>query len=190
MYVMRTLLLVLFAAACSPSPLAAVDTDFLRAWETAQKARPAHIAATARIAPASEPGTPMTIHGRVVGTDGAVVSDAVVFAWQTDMNGRYDRPDAPPHSWRLRGWALSGKGGTFTFHTIRPGAYPNGQEPEHVHFTVQTPKGERFFTDDLNFADDPLLARSRNRDAAAKVTTREGRQHVEVTLRLEATSRF
>ena len=188
---MRNLVFVLLAA-CTASPsLSAVDAEFLRAWETAQKARPASVASSSRIAPVGEPGTPLTIRGNVVDDRGVAVPNAIVFAWQTDANGRYDRPGTPAHSWRLRGWARSDARGAVTFQTIRPGAYPNGQEPAHVHFTVETDDDERYFTSDLQFADDPLLQkRSRNPNSASKVTERDGRQQVEVTLRLDPASRF
>lgn len=188
---MRNLLFVLLVA-CGASPtLNAVDGEFLRAWEAAQKTRPASVSNSGRIAPNGEPGTPLTIRGNLVDQRGAVVTNAIVFAWQTDANGLYDRPGTPPHSWRLRGWARTDSRGAFTFHTIRPVAYPNGMEPAHVHFTAETDGGQRYFTRDLQFADDPLLLkRGRNPANASKVTERDGRQLVDVTLRLDPQSRF
>lgn len=130
------------------------DEDFNRAWTAAQRAMPAQIHNVARIAPPNEPGRPLTIHGRVVLPDGrTAVANAVVFAWQTDDTGLYDVRGSAPHSWRLRGWARTDGKGRFTFHTIRPGAYPGGREAPHVHFSVET-RGRRYFPDDLRLSPD------------------------------------
>jgi protocatechuate 3,4-dioxygenase beta subunit len=168
-------------------PLAAIDREFLRAWESAQRSRPATVTTTGRIAPPSDPGVPLTIHGRVVTSAGAPVVNGIVFAWQTDASGQYDRRGTPAHSWRLRGWARTDDRGTFTFHTIRPAAYPDHREPAHVHFSLELTDGRRYFTRDLNFADDPLVKRSTD---AVAVTTRQGRQHVSIVLSLDPANRF
>lgn len=132
-------------------PLSAVDRDFLSAWERAQRDRPQSLTSAARIAPSGEPGTPLTIEGRVVDAEGRAIRDAVVFAWQTDNTGVYDRPGTPLHSWRLRGWVRTGERGTFTFTTIRPAPYPGRVARAHVHFTVTRSNGQRYFVDDLEF---------------------------------------
>ncbi len=182
---------LIFAIVLLPSIAHGIDIEFLRAWESAQKARPATISAIATIAEASEPGTPLTIRGRVVSRQGSAASGAIVFAWQTDANGVYDRPGAPAHSWRLKGWARTDARGEFTFHTIRPAAYPNGRIPAHVHFSVEAGAGRgRYFADDLLFADDPLLSGSGNAAGASQVTTRNGRQNVAVTLQLDEAQKF
>jgi protocatechuate 3,4-dioxygenase beta subunit len=179
--------LFLFLVSLISSSIAAMDTEFLRAWEAAQKERPARIQSIGTIADPSERGVPLTIRGEVLNPAGAAAPGAVVFAWQTDAKGAYDRRGAPAHSWRLRGWVRTDARGAFTFHTIRPAAYPNGREPAHVHFTVETADGRRYFVDDLHFADDPL---PKGEAEAAAVTTRNGRQHVAITLHIVETNRF
>ena len=180
-------------------PAVAQDTEFIRALERAQAARPATIASTARIAPESEPGIPLVIHGRLFGQDGKTpLPDAVVFAYHTDREGHYDRQGSPAHSWRLRGWVKTAADGAFEFSTIRPGAYPGTRIAQHVHFTLFTAAGERYHAGELNFADDPFIG-ERERTASeregefgeVRPVRRQGDvQHVDVRLRLDPRQRF
>jgi protocatechuate 3,4-dioxygenase beta subunit len=178
--------------------IAAQDVEFIRALERAQKERPANLTSTARIAPETEPGTPLVIHGRVFRDDGRTpVADAVVFAYHTDREGLYDRAGSPPHSWRLRGWARTDSEGRFEFRTIRPGAYPSRNQAAHVHFNVFTAEG-RFHGGALEFDDDPLIdAADRARPNASgefgtiRPVRREGSiQHVEFRIRLNPKEKF
>jgi protocatechuate 3,4-dioxygenase beta subunit len=158
--------------------LQAADTAWLRGWERAQQQRPAQLATKSQIAPPEEPGARMVIHGQVLQTDGTPLADAVVFAYHTDRKGLYDRRDAGPHSWRLRGWALTDASGRFEFDTIRPAEYPGGNAPPaHVHFTITAPDGKRYFGRDLH--PDEVTAR---RD--------HGADHVEHVLKLEQSRTF
>lgn len=181
------------------APAAAQDTEFIRALETAQKHRPAQVGTTARIAPESEPGDPMVIHGRAFAEDGTTpIAGAIVFAYHTDRTGLYDERSAGPHSWRLKGWAKTDKDGRFEFRTIRPGAYPQNNQAAHVHFTLFTPDGARYHAGELQFDDDRLLPereRARSRDAgnfgSVRPVRREGpTQHVEIALRVNPAEKF
>jgi protocatechuate 3,4-dioxygenase beta subunit len=144
------------------SPLAQ-DREFIAALERAQRDRPATLTSSARIAPASEPGTPLVLKGRAVDEDGKTpLAGAIVFAYQTDREGHYDRPGAGAHSWRLKGWARTDAGGRFEFATIRPGAYPSRNTAEHIHLNIFLADGRRYWADGVEFEDDPLVsARSR-----------------------------
>ena len=177
--------------------LGAQDVDYIRAIERAQKERPVGLATTGRIAPVGEPGTALVLRGRVVTESGSPAAKAIVFAYQTDRTGVYDRREAGAHSWRLKGWASADKDGRFTFETIRPGSYPNSNNPAHVHFTVFLPSGERFHAGEVRFANDPLVPQH-ERDAGARdefeevrpVTQRGGSEHVEFGLKLRSKDRF
>lgn len=192
-------LLSTILAAAFAMPAAAQDTQFIRALEAAQKQRPAQVGTTARIAPESEPGVPMVIHGRAFKADGTTpLADAIVFAYHTDRTGLYDERSAGPHSWRLKGWAKTDSEGRFEFRTIRPGAYPENNQPAHVHFTLFTPDGARYHAGELQFEDDTLLperVRASSRDAGAfgsvQPVRREGTtQHVDVALRVNPGQKF
>ena len=181
------------------APLAAQDTEFIRALERAQQARPASLTTAARIAPPSEPGSPLVIHGRAFAADGRTpLAGAVVFAYHTDREGLYDRPGSPAHSWRLRGWAKTDAEGAFEFSTIRPGAYPGTRIAQHVHFTLFPAAGERHHAGELHFADDPFVGdRERTQSESAgefgsvRPVRRQGDvQHVDVRLRLDPRQRF
>lgn len=176
---------------------AAQDLEFIRALERAQRGRPDSPAVRARIAPETEPGAPLVIHGRVHGEDRAPIGSAVVFAYHTDRHGLYDQASAGPHAWRLRGWAQTDAEGRFEFRTVRPGAYPSRNIPAHVHFTVFT-AGGRFHAGELRFEDDPLVRddeRSRSHGRGPYGWVRPvrkvgGTRHVEFSIRLDAAQRF
>ena len=177
--------------------LPAQDVEYIRAVEQAQKQRPATLAASARIAATGEPGTPLVLRGRIVNQDGSPAANAIVFAYHTDKTGNYDRREAGPHSWRLKGWARAGNDGRFTFETIRPGSYPDSRNPAHVHFTAFLPSGERYHAGEVQFANDPLIPASA-RDAGARdefeqvrPVRREGNvEHVDFALRIQPRNRF
>jgi protocatechuate 3,4-dioxygenase beta subunit len=173
-----------------PGLEASQDLEFIAALERAQRERPTQLASAARIAPESEPGDPLAVHGRAVAEDGQTpIPGAVIFAYHTDRTGRYDRPGAPPHSWRLKGWAMTGADGRFEFRTIRPGAYPQRNTPEHIHLNMFLPDGRRYWADGLVFDDDPLLPAA-ERAKAGHVRREGGTQHVDFTFRVIPANRF
>jgi protocatechuate 3,4-dioxygenase beta subunit len=195
---MKTPLLCLLSLLFVTS-LVAQDYEFIRALEAAQKARPSQVASVARIAPESEPGPALVIHGRAFQEDGTTpLTDAVVFAYHTGVDGRYDKPGSPAHSWRLKGWARTDKEGRFEFRTIRPGSYPNSRNPAHVHVTIFTAGGARYHAGGVQFEDDPVLpereraaARSEGQFGSVRPVRREGNvQHVDFAARLVARNRF
>lgn len=166
-------------------------------WEKAQRERPQTLRNVARIAPAGEPGVAMRILGRIYQSDGRTPApDIVVFAYQTDREGVYNRPGAD--GWRLRGWAKSDAQGRFEFHTIRPGSYPGSRNPAHVHLTIEGPRLPRRWTTELQFLDDPFIGERQKRESVAAgtfggvrpVTTKGGTQHVELNLRIAEEGRF
>jgi protocatechuate 3,4-dioxygenase beta subunit len=93
----------------------------------------------------------------------------VLYAYQTDARGIYPaaarlRGAAARHG-RLRGWTRSDAMGRYAFDTIRPGAYPDGGEPQHIHLHVIEPRRCTYYIGDVLFADDPLLDAERRADA-------------------------
>jgi hypothetical protein len=81
-----------------PEAAHAQDLEFIAALERAQRDRPASLASSARIAPPAEPGIPLVVRGRAVAEDGKTpVAGAVIFAYQTDKDGHYDRPGSAAH---------------------------------------------------------------------------------------------
>jgi protocatechuate 3,4-dioxygenase beta subunit len=190
----RKALLVVLGLVVLPLTSWAVDARFLRMWESAQDQRPTHLASSARIASEAEPGTPMVVRGLILLPDGRPAAGTVVFAYHTDRGGVY----APPgEMWRLKGWAVADKDGHFTFTTIRPGSYPSGGVPAHIHLSLETSCCGRQF-DELMFEGDPLLTPEyRSRFAAAgeqavyaPVRTERGVEQVEYTLQIRPRGDF
>ncbi|MEX2663889.1 MAG: hypothetical protein WD227_18310, partial [Vicinamibacterales bacterium] len=58
--------------------LAAQDVQYIRAVERAQEQRPSALTSTGRIAPASEPGSPLIVRGQLLNIDGSPAAGAVV----------------------------------------------------------------------------------------------------------------
>ena len=190
---MRTAL-VAFIVLAATSISTAQDREFVRAYERAQAGKPADVGSVSRIASASEPGSPLVIDGRLNHTDGRTPAPGItVFAYQTDAAGVYDEPSKGPHSWRLKGWAVTDAEGRFQFRTIRPASYPNATVPQHVHLHIEGPNVPRRWTTELEFADDPKVS-TRDREASRlagrfggvrPVTRRNGVDYVEINLRIE-----
>jgi protocatechuate 3,4-dioxygenase beta subunit len=123
---------------------------------------------------AREPGDPLTVTGRVVGADGKPVPGALVYAYHTSAKGWYsdraahvgavegDRKHA-----RLFGYVSTDEAGKFEIRTVRPGGYPDGDLPCHIHIELTPPRGERStMSTEILFDDDPRLtgpARERSR---------------------------
>lgn len=116
-----------------------------------------------------EPGLSLMVSGKVVGPNGAAIPGAQIYVYQTDAKGLY-RPDgqnaneAPP---RLRGTMIANSEGRFEFRTIRPGGYPGGRNPEHIHYRVSAPSFSQL-RGEILFEDDTRLTRSTRRMATAR----------------------
>lgn len=166
------------------------DQHYLRRYHDSQKTRPARLSSAARIAPAGEPGEPLRIIGTLIDMDGRTPTrDAVIFAYQTDATGHYDRPGG---GWRLKGWARTDASGSFVFDTIRPAPYPDRSTPAHVHLCVEPGDGSRRTLKDVLFEGAPLLRASDIRASQAlgrfayicPVRQVDGRATVNIALRL------
>lgn len=125
---------------------------------------PAQLNSRARIAPTSEPGTPMTVVGRVLDPKGQPRSGVVVYAYQTNSKGIY--PESPAvrdaetrRHGSLRAWVKTDASGRYAFDTIRPGSYPSQDIPEHIHLHVIEPGCATYYIDDIMFSDDTKLTR-------------------------------
>ena len=121
-----------------------------------------------------------------------------VFAYHTDRTGLYDARSMPPHSWRLRGWTKTETNGRFEFDTIRPAPYPGRGIAAHVHLSIEGPGVPRRFTTDVLFSDDELVTAAEREKSARDgdfggvrtVRTRDGRQEVDVHLKITETGLF
>lgn len=95
-------------------------------------------------------GTPLSVSGRVVNTDGKPLADAIVEVFHADDSGEYDM-----QGFRYRG-QIPARAATGEYHyeTIFPRGY--GGRPQHIHYVVSAP-GHRQLVTQLYFATDPFF---------------------------------
>lgn len=132
---------------------------------------PEALAASARLAPADEPGQRLHLAGRVTDAQGRPRPGVIVYAHQTNQQGVYpgERTDQDPGArrhGRLRAWVATDAGGRYAFSTIRPGSYPGTRMPQHIHLYVIERGCALYYIDDVLFRDDPYLTPAVARRAA------------------------
>jgi protocatechuate 3,4-dioxygenase beta subunit len=130
--------------------------------ELMMEGMPVTIFSVANIAPAGEPGEPMTISGTIYNKDGKSPAPGVIlYVYHTDNTGNYSTSQGQTNGRKhghLRGWVKTDTQGRYAFTTIRPAAYPNRQAPQHVHPIIKEPSGNYYWIDEYLFEDDPLLS--------------------------------
>jgi protocatechuate 3,4-dioxygenase beta subunit len=121
---------------------------------------PANAPATGRMTPANEPGQPITVSGVVVGPDNAPIAGASIYVYQTDREGYYGvKPQSDNRNPRLKLFLRTDARGAYSFETIKPGSYPNGGVPAHIHFEV-TAAGRAPNVFEIVFTGDPFITAS------------------------------
>jgi len=116
----------------------------------------------AKITPPLEPGTVLTIKGRVWGQDTRrILASTVLDIWQANHQGRYDNddPQRPPAAnlFVNRARIMTDENGYYEYETVHPGAYqigPNAWRPPHIHYWVRK-TGYRDLVTQLYFRGDP-----------------------------------
>jgi len=109
------------------------------------------------IAPATEPGERMIISGTVFGPDSKTpFQDVQVMVYHTDAKGYYAKGSNSPRNARLKGTMITNAEGKYEFESIKPGPYPSGGIPAHVHYAIiqDSVVVQRF---ELLFEGDPSL---------------------------------
>ena len=98
-------------------------------------------------------GTPLTLSGRVLNTQGKPLSGAILDLWQADSEGVYDN-----EGYRLRGKVRADGTGRYNIQTIVPRYYSAGSQirPAHIHFKVSA-AGTPVLTTQLYLSGDPYL---------------------------------
>lgn len=132
-----------------------------------QSVSPAATAAAERavaLCGADEAGDRLVFSGRVLDYQGQPLAKAAVVAYHADRQGLYNPRDSKTRVPRLRGVAVTDDGGRFRFATVRPGAYPDGSEPAHIHVVVTAPAHHPRYVD-YWFEGDPLIAGRRGGSA-------------------------
>ncbi len=116
-----------------------------------------------------EAGERLQMSGTVHKKDGKTpAGNVILYVYHTDARGFYsDANGKAPHvtnqtpcairHGHLRGWMKTDSQGRYLFRTIRPAAYPERNEPAHVHAIVKEPHLNEYYVSDYLFSDDPLL---------------------------------
>jgi protocatechuate 3,4-dioxygenase beta subunit len=94
-------------------------------------------------------GQIIEVSGRVLNRNGDPVSGVVIELWQANAAGRYAHPsdtNPAPIDANFQGFAklVSGRDGSYCYTSIKPGAYPDGDDsprPPHVHLDVSGKTG-------------------------------------------------
>lgn len=135
-----------------------VSVGSLSSAQTPRRLAPDNAPSSADVAPAGEPGQPLSVSGTVFAADGRTpVAGASVYVYQTDARGYY-RPDDKMGNRDPRLFALlrTDVRGRYSYRTIRPGSYPDTRVVQHIHYEVAAAgHGARIF--EIVFEDDPLM---------------------------------
>ncbi len=124
---------------------------------------PGELGHRAVLAPEGEPGERMRIRGRLLTPSGDPAAGHLMYFYHTNARGVYaggeDEPKWSYRRWhgRLDGFLRTNEKGEYEIESIRPGSYPDGSEPAHIHCAVRTPGGSSFWVMDFVFEGDPLL---------------------------------
>jgi protocatechuate 3,4-dioxygenase beta subunit len=112
-------------------------------------------------------GQRITVHGRVLDSDGRPVANTLVEVWQPNAGGRYrhvnDNWPAPiDPNFTGAGRVVTGADGHYQFTTIKPGAYPwrnhpNAWRPAHIHFSLFGRAFTQRLITQMYFPGDPLF---------------------------------
>jgi protocatechuate 3,4-dioxygenase beta subunit len=116
-------------------------------------------------------GQKLLLTGTIYVSPGVPAGDVILYYYQTNPQGRYLHDPTQPRSMApnalgqthgfIRGWVRTKADGRYAIYTVRPGSYPDGGEPAHVHATLQEPNRAAYYIDDFVFDDDPLLTSAR-----------------------------
>lgn len=109
-----------------------------------------------------EAGTQIKVTGTIYEADGTTTAAGVIlYIYHTDQDGIYaTRGDETGWGERhgyIRGWVKTGSDGRYTFYTLKPGVYPSGSEPAHIHPIILEPDGKYYWLGSYYFAGDTLL---------------------------------
>ncbi len=107
-------------------------------------------------------GLKIKVTGTLYQKDGKTPAEGVIlYIYHTDQNGIYATKGgetgwAKRHGY-IRGWIKTGEDGKYTFYTLKPGRYPGGSTPAHIHPTILEPNGKYYWLNSYHFEGDILV---------------------------------
>lgn len=110
-----------------------------------------------------EGGQKIKVSGTIYQSDGEhPAQDVIVYFHHTNQKGIYATKGnetgwGKRHGYN-RGWIKTDEDGKYTIYTIKPGAYPSGTLPAHIHATLLEPNGKYYYIDEYHFKGDSLLS--------------------------------
>ena len=85
------------------------------------------------------------LNGRILGSNGAPLRNALIEIWQADNNGAYIHSRSPianrDANFQGYGKFLTGSTGEYVFRTVKPGLYPG--RTRHIHMQVTAANGTK-----------------------------------------------
>jgi len=120
---------------------------------------PANVSSIATMTSEDEPGERLVISGIVYEVNGMTpLRGFVLYLYQTDASGVYNKTDRNWQRPRIRGWVRTDNDGKYEIRTIKPGSYPRSRNPAHIHVIVKLPGNEPEWIDDFLFEGDQFLS--------------------------------
>ncbi len=114
-------------------------------------------------------GQRIILHGHVLDEDARPVPNTLVEIWQANASGRYRHKKdsylaALDPNFGGCGRTLTGADGSYSFRTVKPGAYPwpngpNDWRPAHIHVSVFGAAWAQRLITQCYFEGDPMIAR-------------------------------
>ena len=110
----------------------------------------------------NEAGPKLLITGIIYQVDGKTPArNVVLYVCHTDQQGVYptkgDEKGWEKRHGYIRGWIRTGADGRYAFYTLKPGAYPGGKSPAHIHPVIKEADKIPYWVDEYLFDDDPIL---------------------------------
>jgi protocatechuate 3,4-dioxygenase, beta subunit len=136
---------------------------------------PQHIASQDTSPGWKQGGQKILLTGIIYQQDGKTpMPGVIIYYYHTNTEGKYlhkpeEKSSMPPNELRqthgyIRGWLKTDANGKYSLYTVRPGAYPNKDDPAHIHLTIKEPnKIKEYYIDDFVFDDDKLLTSAKRK---------------------------
>jgi len=117
--------------------------------------------------PDDEPGERLEFYGRVLDEHGQPLAKASVIAYNTDATGLYVPRGSTSRTPRLRAVAVTNDDGWYRFKTIKPGPYPDSDDPMHIHLHIDAAVHKHTYRT-LWFEGDPRLTSAKRGELDAE----------------------